>query len=164
MLKEKIFNDLKQAMLAKKSEEIAVLRFFLSIVQNKEMEKRVKIYAPDKTEAELHKEFQLTEDELIGALQSEIKKNNDALAQFIQGGRNDLVEKTKKEIAILQRYLPPQLSEEEIKEIIKEAIKKNKIREIKDLGKIMKEVMPKLKGKADGGLINKIAREMLEHQ
>jgi len=113
------------------------------------------------TEEELEKESGLLEDEVLEIISSEIKKRKEAALLFEKGKRMDLSEKERAEAKILEKYLPEQLSEEEIKKLAREIIEKNGAKNLKDMGKVMAELMPKLKGKADGGLVSKIIRELL---
>ncbi|MEK0366298.1 MAG: GatB/YqeY domain-containing protein, partial [Nitrosopumilus sp.] len=100
------------------------------------------------SEKDLIKESQLTDEEIVEVISFEAKKGKEAILEFKKGERQDLVGKEKKELEILQKYLPEQLSEEEIKKLVKEAIKKVGAQEIKDTGKVMAEMMPQVKGKA----------------
>lgn len=163
MLKEKIKNDLIQALKEKKEIEISTLRLLSAAIFNKEKEKRYKISQekPEASGEELERESQLTDEEVIEVISSEVKKRREAILQFEKGKREDLLEKEKKEIEILERYLPEQLSEEEIKKLAKEIIKKVGAKEPKDIGKVMGELMPKVKGKAEGSLVSKIVKELL---
>ena len=113
------------------------------------------------TVEELEKESGLLEDEVLEIISSEIKKRKEAALLFEKGKRMDLSEKERAEAKILEKYLPEQLSEEEIKKLAREIIEKNGAKNLKDMGKVMAELMPKLKGKADGGLVSKIIRELL---
>lgn len=162
-LKEKIQKDLKEAMLQKKETEISVLRLLLNAIFNKEREKRYKLVkeAPGKEEKDLEKESQLTDEEVQQVIFSEIKKRRESILEFEKGKREDLVKKEKEEMEILKKYLPEMLSEKEIKEMAKEAIKKIGAKSQKDMGKVMGILMPKLKGKAEGSLVAKIVKEML---
>jgi len=94
-------------------------------------------------------------------ISSEIKKRKEAILEFEKGERKDLVKRETSEMKILQSYLPEQLPEAEIKKFAKEIIKKAGAKEIKDMGKVMSELMPKLKGKAEGSLVSKIVKELL---
>jgi len=162
-LKEKFQEDLKNSLKEKNEIVVSVLRMFLAAVSNKETEKRTKIWKqkPDLKPEELEKESQLTSEELIEVVSSEIKKRKEAILEFGKGKREDLVKKEKAEMEILQKYLPEQLSEEEIKKLAKEAVEKVGAKEIKDMGKVMAELMPKVKGKADGALVSKIVKKLL---
>ena len=162
-LKEKIKEDLKNSL--KKGEDlvVSVLRMLLAATNNKETEKRTKIWKqkPDSNQEYLEKESQLTEEEFIEVISSEVKKRRESVLEFERGKREDLASKERAEIEILQKYLPEQLSEEELRKIIKEAVLKVNAKEVKDMGKVMAELMPKVKGKADGGLVSKIVKEFL---
>ncbi len=163
MLKQKIQNDLTKAIKGGDEISRSTLRMLLAAILNKEKEKRYKISKtePDSTEKELAEKSVLTDGELIEVISSEVKKGKEAILEFKKGEREDLVKKEKAETEILQKYLPKQLSEEELKKIIKEAVEKVGAKEIKDMGKVMAEIMPKVKGKADGSEVSKIVKELL---
>jgi len=190
-LKQKIQQDLTTALREKKELELSVLRMLNAAIINKEKEKRYKISSQrDKssssatgtrlrdesgkeseslfdfadarvTEEELEKESGLLEDEVLEIISSEIKKRKEAVLLFEKGGRIELAEKEKEEAKILEKYLPEQLSDEKIKKLAREIIEKNGAKDLKDTGKIMAELMPKLKGKADGNLVSKVVRDLL---
>ncbi len=163
MLKQKIQDDLTKAIKGGDEISRSTLRMLLAAILNKEKEKRYKISKtePDSTEKELAEKSALTDGELIEVISSEVKKGKEAILEFKKGEREDLVKKEKAETEILQKYLPKQLSEEELKKIIKEAVEKVGAKEIKDMGKVMAEIMPKVKGKADGSEVSKIVKELL---
>ncbi|OGP57385.1 MAG: glutamyl-tRNA amidotransferase, partial [Deltaproteobacteria bacterium RBG_13_52_11b] len=98
---------------------------------------------------------------IVRVIQGMVKKSEESLEQFKLGGRSDLVEKETKEIEIMQSYLPQPLGEEEILRIIDESIQETQAISLKDLGKVMKCVMPKLGGRAEGSLINQLVRKRL---
>jgi len=163
MLKTKIEEDFKNFLKEKKETEVSTLRMLKAAIFNKEKEKRYKLSQekPELNEEELEKESKLSDEEVVGVISSEIKKRNEALLLFEKGKREDLIKKEKSEMKILQNYLPKQLSEEEIKKLAKEVMKKVGVKDIKDMGKVMSELIPKVKGKADGGLVSKIVKELL---
>ena len=165
-LKEKIQEDFKKFLKEKKEIEVSTLRMLKAAIFNREKEKRYKLSKekPDLKEKDLEKESQLTDEEIVQVIFSEIKKRKESILLFEKGKREDLVEKEKEEIKILEKYLPEQLSAEEIKKMAKEVIKKTGAREPKDMGKVMGHLMPKLKGKAEGGLVSKIVKELLTQQ
>ena len=103
----------------------------------------------------------LNEDQIRGVISSEIKKRKEAIEVFNQGSRPDLADKEEAELKILSGYLPPQLSGEEIKEILAHVIEEISASGPKDLGRVMKSAMPKLAGRADGREVNQLARELL---
>jgi uncharacterized protein YqeY len=162
-LKEKIKEDLKNALKEKREIELSTLRMTSAAISGRETEKRTKLWKtkPELPIEELEKENQLTDEEIIEVIFSEIKKRKEAILEFEKGGRNELAQKEKKELGVLQKYLPEQLTEEEIRKLVKEAVEKTGAKEIKDMGKVMAELMPKVKGKADGNLVSKTVKETL---
>jgi uncharacterized protein YqeY len=163
MLKEKIETDFKEFYKAKKQIEVSVLRLLMADILNKEKEKRYRLSKenPDLGEKELEEKSALADDEVLDIILSKIKKSEEAIAGFEKGKRQDLLEKEKKEVEFLKKYMPQQLSEEELKKIAEQVIRETKAENIKDMGRVMSELMPKVKGKASGSLISKIVRELL---
>lgn len=163
MLKIKIEEDFKSALKEKRKTEIATLRMLKAAIFNKEKEKRYKLSQekPELTGEELEKESQLSDEEVMSVIFSEIKKRKEAILEFQKGEREDLTKKEKAEMKILQSYLPEQLPEKEIKKLAQESIEKIGAKNLKDMGKVMSELMPKLKGKAEGSLTSKIVKELL---
>jgi hypothetical protein len=162
-LKEKISNDLKKSLKEKNNSEILTLRMLRAAILNKEKEKRAKL-AKEKEgldEKDLVEKSQLTDDEIIEVAFSEAKKRNESISEFEKGKRPDLVEKERAELEVLKKYLPEQLSEKEIKKIAKETIDKVGASGPKDIGRVMAELMPKMKGKAEGNLTSRIVKELL---
>ncbi len=172
MLKEKIRQDLNSALKEKKELEVSVLRLLSAVIFNKEKEKRYKISKekPGAKGEELEKESQLTDEEVVDVISSEVKKRKEAVflvRQKIEGAREkekieSFINKEEGEIEILEKYLPEQLSEKEIKNLAREAIEKIGATGFKDIGKVMAELMPRIKGKAEGGLVSKIVKELLQ--
>jgi len=162
-LKEKIEKDFQEALKERKESEISVLKLLKAEISKKEKEKRYQIATqkPNLKEEELKKESQLKNDEIVKVIFSEIKKRKEAIFQFEKGKREDLVNKEKKEIEILKKYLPKLLSEKEIEEIVKEIIKKLKANEIKDMQRVMREVMAKVRGRAEGEEVAKVVKKLL---
>jgi len=153
MLKDKIKDDISQAL--KKGDEIkcSTLRMLLAAVLNKEKEKKYK--------EKIEQEVKLTDEEIIDVIFSEAKKRKESIIEYEKGERQNLAEKEKKEFEILQKYLPEQLPEEEVKRLAEETVEEVGAEEIKDMGKVMAELMPKLKGRADGNTVSKIVKELL---
>jgi len=162
-LKEKIQQDILNSLKEKKELEVSVLRQLSAAVLNKEKEKRYKISKekPQMLGEELEKESQLKDEEILEVIIFETKKRRESIDLFEKGKRVDLADKEKRELEILQKYLPEQISEAELKKIILEAINKTGAKGIKDMGKVMAELMLKIKGKADGSLVSKIVKESL---
>ncbi len=156
ILKEEIKLKLNSALREKKTLEVLVLRQLLAALLNKEKEKRFK--------SKEEKEAQLTDEEVMEVISSEAKKRRESIVEFGKGNRKDLADKEKEELDILAKYLPEQMSEEEIRKLVKEAIEKTGASEMKDMGKVMQELMPQVKGKADGNLVSQIVKELLVNQ
>ena len=150
MLKEKIQTDTKESMKAGNSFVTGVLRMALASIQAKEKEKLYK-----------NNQNELTDEEITATLASEIKKRRDAIVLYEKGGRPELAENERKEIEVLQKYLPEQLSEDEIRKLVKESIISTGAKEPKDMGKVMAELNPKVKGRSEGGIVSRIVKEEL---
>lgn len=162
-LKQKLKQDLNTALKEKKEIDLSTLRLLNAAIISREKEKRFKLSKdkPELKEEELVKESQLNDDEIIEVISSEIKKRKETIPEYEKGNRLDLAEKEKKEAEILARYLPEQMSEEEVKKIVEQIIAKVGASSIKDMGKVMKEVSAELKGKADMSLVSQIVKESL---
>ncbi len=165
-LKSQLQDNLKEALKKGDQTALSVLRMLLASIQNKEKEKRFKMSKTGQNfaEAELTEKSALASEEIIEVIFSEVKKRKDAATLYEKGNRQELADKEKKEIEVLQKYLPEQIPEDEVRKIVKEAIEKTGAKEMKDTGKIMAEVMPKVKGKAEGSLISKIVKELLSQK
>ena len=163
MLKQDIQNATTEALKNKDSFTVDVLRMILAAISAKEKDKRYKLaqQKPEMSEEQLQKESAFSDQEVIDTLSSEVKKRRDAIVLYEQGKRPELAEKEKKEIELIQKYLPAQLSPEELRKLVEESIAKVGATEIKDTGKIMQDLMPKVKGKAEGSEISKIIKELL---
>ena len=144
-LKEKLLSDMKGAQRSKDSLRLNTIRSVISSIKNQEID--------------LRKELQ--DEDVLPLITREVKKRKEAATLFEQGGRMDLMEKEKQEHAILQTYLPEQISEEDLRKRIQEVIAETEAEGMKDFGKIMKVLVPELKGKADNGLIKDLAGEYL---
>ncbi|HOX30011.1 MAG TPA: GatB/YqeY domain-containing protein [Candidatus Paceibacterota bacterium] len=156
-LKEKIQQDLKAAMIGKQDTVVSVLRLLTAAILNKEKDKQYKL-SKETGEA---KKPELGDEEILDVIAGELKKMRDALALFEKGGRKDLAAQFEAEMAILKNYLPDQLSEEAVKSLVAEAVEKTGAQSIKDMGKVMAELMPKVRGKADSGLVSSLVKEIL---
>ncbi|GBD96897.1 MAG TPA: GatB/YqeY domain-containing protein [Nitrospirae bacterium] len=142
----KIADDFKEALKTGKKSKLSVLRLIKSAMKNQEIEKRAS----------------LTDEDVYAILRSYVKRSRESIEQFSKAGRTELVEKEKEELSIVQGYLPEQLGENELRKIIKDLIEEAGASGPGDMGKVMKSVMAKVKGQADGRLVNAIVREMLE--
>lgn len=146
-LEEVIFNDMKKALKGNEKLKLSTLRLIRAAIKN----------------AEIAKKDKLTGDEIIGIISNNLKKLEESLDIFTRGQRPELAEKAKKEIEIVKEYLPEQLSEEEVEKIVKATIIKFGFKGLQDIGPAMKEIMPQLKGKADGKMGNKLVRDLLDN-
>ena len=172
-IQSKLQNDLRTALKGRRKLEVSTLRLLGAAIINKEKEKRIKIARSEKDlkEEELVEKSRLTDEEIIEVVLSEIKKRKEAILGFSAGSVSapasekakiqNLIDKEKEEIKILKKYLPEQLSEEEVRKLAKDVVEKTKAQSMKDIGKVMKKLMPKIKGKADGSLVSKIVKELL---
>ncbi len=162
-LKEKIQEDLKKSLKEKDALKSSVLRLLLASLLNKEKEKRYKNYQarPDITEKELVEKSELIDDEILDVVSSEIKKRREAAIEFEKGKRQELVDKEKKEMEILKIFLPAQMPEGDVRNLVREIINSTGAKNQKDMGKVMSQLMPKIKGKADGSMVSTIVKEFL---
>ena len=144
-LLDRLTVDMKEAMKNKEKQRLSVIRMVKSALQNEAIK--------------LQKE--LTEDEALTVLNRELKQRNDSLHEFEKANREDLAEKVREEVVILKAYMPEQLSEEEVAEIVKQAIQEIKASSKADMGKVMGLVMPKVKGKTDGTVVNRLVQQLL---
>lgn len=145
-LKQKLQEDLKTSMKNKDTLRKSVITLIRSSIKQVEVDKRI----------------ELNDDDVTDIISKQLKQRNDSLEQFLDAGREDLVEETRSEIEVLKEYLPQQLSEEELNEIVKQTISEVGATSMKDMGKIMSVIKPKTKGRADGKLINKLVKENLQ--
>jgi uncharacterized protein YqeY len=144
-LKETIEQQMKDALKSKDTFKLNVLRFILSHIKNKEIDLRRPV----------------TDDDVIKIIQTLVKQRKESLSFSQQANRQDLIEKEQEELKILESFLPSQLSEEEVEKIIDEVIEKVKPVGMKDMGKVMKEVMSRISGRFDGSKINEMVRKKL---
>ncbi len=144
-LKDKLMDDLKSAMKDKDTIRKNVVQLIRSGVLQFEKDNKVT----------------LDDDGVLDVIAKQLKQRRDSLPEYEKSGRDDLIAQLKREMELLMEYLPAQLSAEELKAIVKEAIETTGAASVKDMGKVMAAVMPKTKGRADGKEINAIARELL---
>lgn len=148
MLKQQLREELKQAMLVKDEKAKGILRMLISAIGYYEIEKGGAGY-------------EATDEDVLNVIQKQSKQRKDSIEQFKAGGREDLVAIEEEELKFLEKYLPEQMGEEEIRTLVTEAITQTEAASPADMGKVMGALMPKTKGKADGGLVSKIVREEL---
>jgi len=159
-LKQKIQTEIKTAMQNKEAVKLSVLRMVMAAVFNKEKEKRAKL-SKEEAEDKLEEMSKLTDEEVLEVISSEVKKHKDSIEQYQKGNRQDLVEQEKTELEILMEYMPKQMEEAEVRKIVQEKIQELSASGPQDTGRVMGAIMPQLKGKADGGMVNKIVQESL---
>jgi len=145
-LSDRLTDDMKQAMKDKNKETLSVIRMIRSSIKNSEIDLR----------------RPLEDDEILQVLSREVKQRKDSLQEFIKAGRQDLAESLEAEIDIISKYLPEQLTEEEIQEIVRQTIQELGASSKADMGKVMGALMPKTKGRADGKLLNKYVQQFLQ--
>ena len=146
MLEEKILNDYKEAMKARDTLKSSVLSFLRADMINLAIAKKKKV---------------LDDSEVISVIKKQIKQRQDSIEQFKNGNRPDMADKETRELEILKSYLPPELSVDEVKKIIEEVISATGAKEMKDMGKVMKEVTAQIAGRADGKLVSDLVKEIL---
>ncbi len=139
-------SDMIKAMKARDKDTLSVVRMLKAAVQNEQIEVG----------------HDLTPDEEIGVLNREYKQRKESLAEFKKAGRDDLIAKTQAEMKVVENYLPKQLSDEEVKAKVEEIIKQLNASSMKDFGKVMGASMKALKGQADGQLVNKTVKSLLQ--
>ena len=144
-LKERLYEDMKRAMKERDKSKVNAIRMTLNAIKNREIE--------------LQRE--LSDDEIAQLISAQIRRREEAIEQFKRGERWDLVEEETKQVEILKGYLPEQLTEEELEGLIEETIKEVGATSPKDLGKVMRVIMPKVRGRADGSVVNQMVRRKL---
>lgn len=145
-LQQRLGDDLKAAMKSSDSLKTSVLRMIKAAIKNKQVEKRE----------------ELSDEEIISVISTLTKQRRESIDLFSKGGREELAEKERQELAMLQLYLPGQLSPEDLDRIIMEAINESSAEGVKDIGKVMRLIMPRVQGAADGKVVNQRVRELLE--
>lgn len=144
---EKVESEMKDAMKQKDSLKLSVLRMAIAAIRNAEIVKKVK---------------KLEEPDVIQVIQKMIKEHKESISQFEKGGRADLVKKESEELEVLQKFAPKEMSEEELALLVKAAVQESGFSLKADAGKVMKIVMEKVKGKADGKTVNGIVMSLLK--
>lgn len=146
-MRETILNDLTAAMKNKDKEVLSVVRMVKGAMQLEE----------------INKKRELNDEEVIGIITKQIKTRKESIVEFEKGNRNDLIDKTNSEITILNKYMPEQMSDEEVIKIIDEAFLKINPAGVSDIGKMMGYITPIVKGKADLGMVNRLIKEKLNN-
>jgi uncharacterized protein YqeY len=145
-MENKLSENLKEALKAGDKIKISTLRLMLSEVKNRKI--------ADRTD-------KLQDETMIGIIQKMARQRKESIEQFKKGGREDLAEKESKELSILEEYLPQQLSEEDLEKIVSESIAQTGAASIKDMGKVMKDVMSRVQGQADGKIVGELVKKKL---
>ena len=144
-LKERLQAELKEAMKARDAVKVSTLRLISSLIKYKEIEAKK----------------ELDDEAVLAVLSTAVKQRRESIEQYEKGNRPDLADKERAELAIIQGYMPAQLGKDEVAALVKEAIAETGAAGAKDMGKVMKALMPKVKGKADGKLVNELVKELL---
>ena len=147
-LEERLTDEMRSALRSRDKLRLSVIRMARAAVKNKEIEERKK----------------LDDVVIVRVIDSLVKKGEESLVHFQQANRLDLIEKQEKELEILRSFLPQQLSKDEVLTLVDEAIKETNALDMKDLGKVMKSLMPKIVGRADGKVVHQMVREKLSRK
>ncbi len=150
-IQERLAADMKDAMRARETDRLNVIRMLRSKIQESEVAIRSKRGVDAK----------LSEEEAVGAISAYAKQRRDSIAAYTEAGREDLAAKEQAELALITCYLPEQLSEDDVRKIVADAVAESGASSPKEMGAVMQLVMPKVKGRADGKLVNRIVREAL---
>ncbi len=145
-LRERIDSDIKNAMKSGEKDKVSALRMLVAAIKNRQIDKR-----PEP----------LTENDMQDTVRSLIKQRKDSIEQFAKGGRQDLVAKETAEVTVLEVYLPQQLPREEVERMVREAIAQTGAQSAKDMGKVMKALMPVIAGRADNKLLSELVKNAL---
>ena len=143
-IKEQLSEDMKAAMKSKDKIALSTIRMAKAAIANKEIE-----------------DGELDDNAILGILAKEVKQRKDTIEEVKKADRVDLVEQNEAEIVVLQKYLPEQLTDEELKEIIQSAVSQSGANSLADMGKVMGIVQPQIKGRADGTKASQIVKEIL---
>jgi len=144
-LREKIDTDTKEALKSGAKDKLSTLRMLNAALKNKQIDKR----------------RSLTEEEVFETVRALIKQRKDSIEQFAKGGRQDLVDKEAAEVVVLEIYLPQQLSREELEVMVRDAIAQTGAQGARDMGKVMKALIPMMGGRADGKLVSELVKNAL---
>ena len=144
-LKERIVAEMKEAMRARESVRLDAIRLLRAAIQRREIDERV----------------ELGDEEVLAVIQKMIKQGRDSIAQFEQGARDDLVQKEAVMLAVLETYLPEQLAEGELAELINKALIETDAQSVRDMGKVMGWLKPRVQGRADMGAVSSAIRQKL---
>jgi uncharacterized protein YqeY len=148
-IQDKIISDIKEAMKAKDQDKLRVLRSLKAKLMEKEISERK------------GGEAKLSDEQAVEVLMKAAKQRKESIEQFEEGGRDDLAENEKLELKIIEEYLPEMMSEDEVRDVVKQKIKQLGASGLQDMGKVMGPLMGQLKGKADGSMVSRVVKEEL---
>ncbi len=143
MIRQQLYDDMKQAMIAHDTQRLGVLRFLISEIKNREIDAK----------------HELSDDEVVELLRRETKRRGEAIVQYTQGGRTDIVETEKAELAIIEVYLPALMDRTSVEAAVQKVLS---TLPSKDFGQVMRAVMQELKGQADGKLVSEVVKNSLQ--
>lgn len=144
-LQEELLKQMNQAAKDGDKLKLSTIRLVRAAVKNKEIELR----------------RELRDEDVVQVISTLIRQRLESIEQFKKGGRKDLVDKEEAELSILRSFMPPQLSREEIKELVQQVVKELQATGAKDMGRVMKEVIPRVAGRADNRVVSEVVREVL---
>ena len=151
-IKKRLDSEMKDAMKRREQRVVGCIRMLKSRLLEREVALRVK----------QGKNYEITDEEALTVISTYAKQRRDSIESYRQGGRDDLVAEEQAELEIVSRYLPQQLSPEALRELVTSAIAESGASSVKDLGAVMKLVVPRTKGAADGKVVSSLVRELLE--
>ena len=146
MLEDQIAQDYKKAMIERNSTKSSTLSFLRAQIKNVMIDKRVE---------------KVADEDVIAVIKKQVKQRQDSIEQFEKGGRRDLADKERAELILLQSYLPQEMSDQELRKIVEKTIKSSGATSVKDMGRVMKDLMPKVTGKADNKRVSDLVKELL---
>lgn len=146
-LKEQILADLKEAMKNKEADRLSTIRFLQSAIKNKEIELRPNA---------------ITEQDILAVIKKSVKQRKESIEQYESAGRNDLADKEKFELTVLEAYMPAQMTQAQVEKIVAEVIAEQGASSMKDMGGVMKEVQARTAGQADGKMVSEVVKSKLQ--
>ena len=166
MTKQNLQDELKSSMMARDELRTSVIRLLLSALNYYEIQKGTELWQKasspaSETQTDVGSHYEATEDDILKVIQQQVKQRRDSIEQFKAAGRHELADKEQKELEILQKFLPEQMSEDEVKNIVQQTISELNASSIQDMGKIMGALNSKLKGKADMGMVSAVVKGKL---
>ena len=162
MLKDKLKEDMKNALKSGDSSRRMLIGMVMASIKNKELEKRGKLIKTITDSVQIEAESQLTEQETMDVLASEVKRRRDSVAEFEKGGRPELAASEQAEADLLMEYLPEQMSDDTLRALVQKAITATGATTVKDMGKVMSVVKEEIKGAADGQRVSTMVKELLQ--